>query len=224
MTSGTTYASQCQKPTGWLGRFVLWNMNSRHSKVTDWGLSKISIRKTDIILDVGCGGGRTVSKLAAVADQGRVYGVDYSEASVAVAKKTNARWIGLDRVESREGSVSQLPLPDEIFDLVTAVETHFWWPDLPADMREVRRVLKPSGTLLVVAEIYKGARTTTARLAEKYLPLSGMQLLSVREHHELFRNAGYSDIQIFEEPSRGWICGMGRKSLAPSGSEDVHEM
>ena len=211
VTSGTIHVSQCQKPTGWLGRFVLWNMNSRHSKVTDWGLSKISIRKPDIILDVGCGGGRTVSKLAAVAAEGKVYGVDYSTASVAVAKKTNTQWIAVGRVEIRKGSVSQLPFADEMFDLVTAVETHFWWPDLPTDMREVLRVLRPGGTLLIIAEIYKGAKTKTAKLAEKYLPLSGMKLLNVDEHRDLFANTGYSDVQIIEEPGKGWICGTGRK-------------
>ncbi|MGC1107755.1 MAG: class I SAM-dependent methyltransferase [Candidatus Acidiferrales bacterium] len=186
-------------------------MNSRHSKVTDWGLSHISIAKHDIVLDVGCGGGRTVSKLAVIASQGKVYGVDFSTESVAVASKTNKQWIDMRRVEIREGSVSQLPFSENVFDVVTAVETHFWWPDLPADMREVLRVLKPGGTLIIVAEIYRGAGTMTAKVAEKYLPLSGMKLLSVDEHRELFANAGYSDVQVIEESHKGWICGIGRK-------------
>jgi SAM-dependent methyltransferase len=203
--------NQCQRPTGWLGRFVLWNMNSRHSEVTDWGLSHISIAKDDTVLDVGCGGGRTVSKLAAMATQGRVYGVDFSTDSVAVASKTNTQWIDMGRVEIQEGSVSALPFSENMFDVVTAVETHFWWPDLPADVREVLRVLKPGGTLVIIAEIYRGANTKTARAAERFLPLSGMKLLSVNEHRELFANAGYSDVQIIEEPHKGWICGTGRK-------------
>jgi ubiquinone/menaquinone biosynthesis C-methylase UbiE len=218
VTGGTTRVTQCQKPTGWLGRFVLWNMNSRHSKLTAWGLSKISIQKRDIILDVGCGGGRTVDRLAAIASEGRVYGLDYSEASVAVAKKTNRNWIEMGRVEILEGSVSHLPFPADMFDLVTAVETHFWWPNLPADMREVLRVLRPGGMLIIIGEIYKGAKTRTAKMAEKYLPLSGMTLLSAQEHRELFANATYSDIKIIEESGKGWICGTGRK---PSAPEDV---
>ena len=204
-------SNQCQKPTGWVGRFVLRNMNSRHSKVTDWGLSHISPRKSDVVLDVGCGGGRTVSKLAAIVTEGKVFGVDHSSESVAVARKTNREWIDKGRVEIREGSVSQLPFSDDFFDLVTAVETHFWWSDLPSDMREVYRVLKPGGTLIVIAEIYKVANTKTAKLAEKYLPLSGMKLLSVDEHRQLFADASYSDIQITEESGKGWICGVGRK-------------
>lgn len=186
-------------------------MNSRHSKVTDWGLSHISIQKHAIILDVGCGGGRTVSKLAAVATEGKVYGLDHATASVVVAAKTNRPWIGQGRVEIREGTVSHLPFSQDTFDLVTAVETHFWWPDLPGDMREVLRVLKPGGTLIVIAEIYGKAQTKTARLAEKYLPFSGMALLTVEEHRELFAEAGYSDVRVIEEAGKGWICAMGRK-------------
>ena len=91
--------SQYQKPRGWLGRFVLWQMNSRHSKLTDWGLSHVSIAENYTILDVGCGGGRTLSKLGAAAKQGKVYGVDHSEESVAASKRTNARWINVGRVE-----------------------------------------------------------------------------------------------------------------------------
>ena len=83
----------------------------------------------------------------------------------------------------------------------------------PADMREVSRVLKPGGMLIIIAEIYKGVNTKTAKLAEKYLPMSGMKLLSVDEHRELFANAAYSDIQIIEESGKGWICATGRKAF-----------
>ena len=192
-------------------------MNSGHSKLTDWGLSHISIRPHNAVLDVGCGGGRTVSKLAAIATEGKVWGVDFSKESVAVARRTNEKWIAMGRVEVVEGSVSQLPFSADVFDVVTAVETHFWWPDLPGGMCEVLRVLKPGGKLIVIAEIYKGANTRVAKLAEKLSP-PGMTLLSVSEHHELFASAGYSDVQIIEEPSKGWICGIGMKPTAPTVS------
>jgi len=197
---------------------VLWNMNSRHSKVTDWGLSHISIDERDTVLDAGCGGGRTVNKLAAMASQGKVYGVDFSGASVAFARRINKEWIDTGRVEIREASVSQLPFSADVFNVVTAVETHFWWPDLPSDMREVLRVLKPGGVLIIIAEVYKGASTVTAKLAEKYALLSGMKLLTANEHRELFTNAGYSEVKIIEEPRKGWICGTGKKPSVPTGS------
>jgi ubiquinone/menaquinone biosynthesis C-methylase UbiE len=189
-------------------------MNSRHSKLTDWGLSHVTIKQQDTILDVGCGGGRTISKLATIASQGKVYGVDYSEVSVAVARKLNARRIDHGRVEIREGSVSELSFEDDAFDLVTAVETHFWWPDLLVGMREIRRILKPGGTLIIVAEVYKGAATKTAKLMEHYAPRTGLKLLTANEHRDLFRAAEFANVQIIEEPRKGWICGIGNNPLA----------
>jgi ubiquinone/menaquinone biosynthesis C-methylase UbiE len=187
-------------------------MNSRHSKVTDWGLSHASIGKRDIILDVGCGGGRTVSKLAAIATEGKVYGIDHSAESVAVAIRTNQQWIDMGRVEVREGSVSRLPFSDGTFDVITAVETHFWWPALPADMREVLRVLKPGGRLILIAEVYRGSGAFTSKAVERYSEKTGMALLSVEEHRALFTDAGYSGVEVITESSKGWICCIGSKA------------
>jgi len=188
-------------------------MNSRHSELTDWGLSQVSIKPRDTILDVGCGGGRTVSKLADRATQGKVYGVDHSEVSVAMARKLNAGWIDKQRVEICEGTVAELPFPGQTFDLVTAVETHFWWPDLAAGVREVRRVLKPGGWVLIVAEVYKGAATRMAKLVERHAPRTGIKLLSVAEHRDLLVNAGYGEVQVIEDANKGWLCGIGNKPL-----------
>src|SRR5574342_301519 len=92
-------ARQCRKPAWLPGRLVVQNMNARHSGVTDWGLGHVHIEKAFTILDVGCGGGRTVQKLAAAAPDGKVYGLDYAAASVAVARDTNKR--AIERSEER---------------------------------------------------------------------------------------------------------------------------
>ena len=203
--------NHCQNPTGWLGRFVLRNMNARHSRVTDWGLSHVAIARNHSILDVGCGGGRTIDKLAALATEGKVWGIDHSRESVAVATKINQAWIATGRVEIAEGSVSQLPFPENVFDLVTAVETHFWWPDLSAGMREILRVLRPGGKALIVAEVYRGAASKMSVLVEKYLPLSGMKLLTADQHRELLANAGFSPVEIATDSHKGWIACVGSK-------------
>jgi SAM-dependent methyltransferase len=219
VTSEGNRRNQCLKPSGWLGRLVVWNMNLRHSKLTDWGLSHVSIKPRDTILDVGCGGGKTVSKLAGMANEGKAYGLDHSDVSVAMARKLNAGWIDTRRVEIREGTVSELPFANEMFEFVTAVETHFWWPDVPAGLREVRRVLKPGGTILIVAEIYKGATTRMAKLVERHAPRTGIKLLSVDEHRHLLENTGFTEVQIIEDRNKGWLCGIGRKpSVQEPGS------
>jgi SAM-dependent methyltransferase len=203
--------SQCKKPRGWMGRYTLWSMSRRQSKVTDWGLTHVSIQPEFTVLDVGCGGGRTISKLAAIASRGKVYGIDYSEASVAASQKYNAREIEAGRVDVQQASVSQLPFAAATFDLVTAVETHFWWPNLPGDVREILRVLKPGGTLVLIAEIYKGASASMSRVCEKYAHLTGLKMLSPEEHRELLASAGFSNTAIDTIPKKGWITAAARK-------------
>jgi ubiquinone/menaquinone biosynthesis C-methylase UbiE len=186
-------------------------MKRVHSKLSDWGLQQVSVGKGDTILDVGCGGGAMVRKLAAIAAEGKVYGVDHSEQSVAAARRSNKQGIAEGRVEIRQASVSALPFPDGLFDLVTAVETHYFWPDLPADMREILRVLKPGGTLVVLAEAYKGGKHD--QWVQKVGQLTKMVLLTAKEHRELFGNAGYLDVRVMKRPDKGWICAIGRKPL-----------
>jgi SAM-dependent methyltransferase len=205
---------QMRKPWRGLGRPFLTAMNVSHSALTDWALAHLRIDKQSSILDIGCGGGRTVAKLAALAPEGHVDGIDYSPASVAVSRATNATLIAAGRVDIQQASVSKLPFPDGKFDLVTAIETQYYWPDLPPDMREILRALKPGGTLLVVAETYKGGRT------DKYqwpiMRLIGSSHLSAEDQRALFCEVGFVHIEIFEKRDKGWICAKGAKPAAQS--------
>jgi len=202
---------QCRQPHGWLGRWFLRNMNKRHSPLTDWGLAHIAIPADGTILDIGCGGGRTLQKLAAAAPQGHLCGIDHSEASVAASAKLNAAAVARGRVEIRHGSVSELPWPDATFDVATAVETHFFWPNLPGDVREVLRVLKPGGRFILIAEVYRGSGKAAAQMMEKYVHVAGMTLLTADEHRALLADAGFADVQVFENHDKGWIAALGTK-------------
>ncbi len=58
------FVMQCRKPYGRFGRFVGRSMNFGHTKVRQWGLSQISIKPDSCVLDIGCGGGKTVKEIA----------------------------------------------------------------------------------------------------------------------------------------------------------------
>jgi ubiquinone/menaquinone biosynthesis C-methylase UbiE len=200
-------ALQVRKPRGWLGRRVVHAMNLGHSAMTTWGLRQIVPTKDAAILDIGCGGGSTVRKLAAMVPEGRVVGLDYSEASVAVSRATNAREIEAGRVQIELGSVAVLPFADNTFDLVTAIETHYYWPDLPANVGEVYRVLKPGGTFAIIAETYRGGPFRL--LYGMVMPLLRAAFLSDEEHRELLIKAGFAAVETKHVPGKNWIVAKG---------------
>lgn len=206
---------QCRKPQSWVGRFFLWEMGQRHTNLTDWGLSHVVIKSDFRILDVGCGGGKTLAKLAEVATTGSVSGLDYSRASIAASMRTNRNAVAAGRVTLHHGSVSTLPFPDRHFDLVTAVETHYYWPNLISDLREIRRVLKQDGKVVIMAEAFKRSRFDPTHLAMKMLSAS---FLTEGEHREALASAGYDDIEILTDRRKGWLCAIG---VNQSGSAAV---
>lgn len=200
---------QVRKPTKWAGRPFAWMMNYSHAALTDWGVEHTTIKRNFSILDVGCGGGRTIQKLAALAPEGKVSGVDYAAGSVAASRAKNAVLIRGGRVKIEQAPVSKLPFADGTFDLVTAIETQYYWPDTVEDMREILRVLKPGGSLVIVLESYAKGRFGAVQGAA--LRVIGGANLSVEDERRLFAEAGYASVEIFEETSKGWLCVTGKR-------------
>jgi SAM-dependent methyltransferase len=201
--------ANARKPAGRLGRFLLKAMNVRHRRMTGWGLSHLAIGKQDTILDIGCGGGGTIRTLAGIATIGKVYGIDISNESVTVSRRINKQFVRIGRVEIRQACVSCLPFSDNMFDLVTAVNTHNYWPDLVTDMQEILRALKPAGKLIIIGSVYEGGIYDQRN--QKYARFIEIAFPSVNELREIFLRAGYSDVMMFEKHDSSWMCGIGRK-------------
>ncbi|MEL7642362.1 MAG: class I SAM-dependent methyltransferase [Solidesulfovibrio sp.] len=199
---------QCRRPGGILGEYIGRRMNRSHFALTTWGLAHMAVAADADVLDIGCGGGRTLARLAQLAPRGRICGIDASEKSVAMSRRHNAQAIASGRMEVRLASVTALPFADATFRLATAVETHYFWPDLAADLAEVRRVLRPGGQLLLLGEVYDTPNFDARN--QKWLELVPMTYLTVEAFRALFQTAGYVDVAIDEETSRGWICCVGK--------------
>jgi SAM-dependent methyltransferase len=179
-------------------------MNIGHSGLTRWGLSKVQIPEHGNVLDIGCGGGLTLGYLASLTRLGKAVGIDYSEDSVAVARKRNQNHIASGRVEVRHGSVSSMPFPDATFDCVTAVESYYFWPDITSDLAEVRRVMKPDGQLVIIAGMYLGSKFDKRNM--KLIRIGGMRCFSEQEFVDTHQEAGFTDVDVSLAPHKGWIC------------------
>ena len=195
---------QARMPEGRFGAFWARFMNIGHSRLTRWGLNHISINKDDTILDIGCGGGRTVNTMAKIAAEGKVYGIDYSEVSVAVSTSKNKKLIDAGRVKILHASVDSLPFPDDMFNLVTAVESYHFWPDLINNLKEIRRVLKPGGSVIIVNAIYRDERFEKRN--SKLAIMGDFTYHLPDEFRDFLKDAGYSSIKIELLEKKNWIA------------------
>lgn len=132
------------------GRFMVKGMNIGHEKLASWGRSFLNIRSSDTLLDLGCGGGRNIQYFLTKAN--KVYGMDYSRASVDIARILNDKDIKDRRCQIIEGDVKNIPFDEKTIDIVTAFETIYFWKDIEACFREIHRVLKDGGEFLIVNE------------------------------------------------------------------------
>jgi ubiquinone/menaquinone biosynthesis C-methylase UbiE len=200
---------QYKCPTGRRGRLIAASMNKGHKPLTLWGLTHVNIEPDYVILDVGCGGGKTVSRLAKRAPLGKVFGIDYSADMVEYSRKVNKKLIAENRVEIVEASVEKTSFPDNFFDLVTAVETYYFWPNLFDALREIRRVLKPNGKLLMVNEMVKDGvyEIKHAKMIEK----THVHLIPLEEVKDTMLSVGLVDVQVFTKAGSPWNAILAKK-------------
>lgn len=180
-----------RKPKGKLGKIQLKSMNKEHTPVSLWGLKHLDIQDDDIVLDIGCGGGININRMSKKAK--KVYGVDYSIESVNLSREVNRQEIYDGKVEILKGNVQDLPFEDNTFDIVTAFETVYFWPNIEKSFGEVKRVLKPGGIFLIGMES-NGNDNLTMKISEK---LINMTVYNDEEITEFLKNNGYSQITVY---------------------------
>ncbi len=180
-----------RKPQGKLGNMQLKSMNKEHTPVSLWGLKHLNIKEDDVILDIGCGGGMNIKRMSEKAK--KVYGVDYSIESVKLSRQVNEDNIRQGKVEVLEGNVAALPFDDDSFDIVTAFETVYFWPDIEKSFGEVRRVLKPGGTFLIGMET-NGSDSLVMRFWNHFID---MEMYTDDEISSFLENNDYNEITAY---------------------------
>ena len=186
-------------PTGIGGKLMVNMMNIGHSSMAEWGFTHIEIRNNYICLDIGCGGGANVKKLLAKTPYGKVAGIDYSEISVIKSQKINKAEIENKRCEILQGDVMKLPFGNETFDIITAFETIYFWPDINEAFKQVYRVLKGNGTFMICNES-NGENSKE----EKWTKIiQGMKIYNSEQVKKSLEGAGFTDIKIHKKKKVG---------------------
>ena len=192
-------------PVGDEGRKVIEHMNEHHAPLSDWALEHLPCIEPKEILDIGCGGGMLIGKLHSRYPCARLHGVDISDESVNATRRNNKDIEGLD---VRKAPVSDLPFGDGTFQLITAVETYFFWPDLPNDIRSAARCLAPGGVMMVVAETYLHPGLSEKHMEE--IREHRMNIVPNEEMMELMDSAGL-DGSFHTLEDKDWVIFIGVK-------------
>ncbi|HEX6799666.1 MAG TPA: class I SAM-dependent methyltransferase [Ktedonobacterales bacterium] len=164
-------ASQFAAPHGLLGHVAGWLM-AGNDDMNVHVIELLDIQSADAVLEIGSGPGRALARAAERATKGFIAGVDVSDVMIAQARRRNREAIRAGRVELRLAGVSHLPYPDARFDTALAINSYYFWPRPEADLREVKRVLKPGGVLalgLRARDASRGAMYNHRSLSEEQI-------------------------------------------------------
>lgn len=165
-------------------------------------IARLSMNPTDRVLDVGCGTGELLSRLAAKYPQARLAGLDPVPEMLAVARDKLS-----DAADLRVGWANELPWEDGSFDLVVSCNMFHYITHPEIAVREMKRVLVPGGRLLITdwCDDYLSCRLCTAYL--RLMSKAHFKTYTVDECAALLRDTADFEPRI-ERYKISWLWGM----------------
>jgi ubiquinone/menaquinone biosynthesis C-methylase UbiE len=189
-------AEQARHAKGLLGRLIAFIMARETFAENMRAIDALDVQRTDHVVDIGCGHGRSLEVLAARASKGRVAGADPSELMVEIAVERNRKVVKARRVDVAIASVDALPFADNAFDKALCVHVIYFCRDLDAALREIARVLKPGGRLALVF------RTDADTAAVRAFPAEVYRFRPFAEVTAALKGAGFGLVERRTEPNR----------------------
>jgi len=154
-------------------------------------IGMLDLERDDAVLDVGCGTGFATAGLREHLET--VHGLDQSEHQLA---KARAKFAEDDGVVLYRGDAERLPFRDDAFDVVWSSGSIEYWPDPVATLREIRRVTRPGGQVLVV-----GPDAPDSRLLRRVADAI-MLFYDEGEADRMFEAAGFVDAEHTVQQAR----------------------
>ncbi|MEE8580905.1 MAG: class I SAM-dependent methyltransferase, partial [Myxococcota bacterium] len=167
------------------------------ARVNQLAIERLALEPSDAVLELGFGHGRTLLQVAGRTRQGFVAGVDPSEVMLRHARMRNGRYIDQGRLVLHLGESAHIPYPDDRFDKAFAVHVLYFWSDPRDDLREIHRVLRSGGLLLL------GFRPKDDPRVVADLPQTVYKLYTLSEVKKLLEESGFHDARCEVETLRG---------------------
>ena len=142
---------QHRYPTGLAGRAIGERMVRQHTPETAWTVDLLDLQPDDRVLELGCGAGRGLELAVQQANRAMVTGLDLSATMLRAASRRNRAAFRSGRVALLRGNVAAVPCLGQRFDKIFSIHTLYFWPDPLRICRDLVRMLKPGGMLVVTA-------------------------------------------------------------------------
>jgi ubiquinone/menaquinone biosynthesis C-methylase UbiE len=139
-----------------------------------------------------------------------VYGIDPSGDMVDFSREANKKLITANRVNILQGKVEKTGFKDDVFDLVTSIETYYFWPNLADAFQEIKRILKKRGYLLIISEMKKDG-TYEVENAE-IIAKTTVNLVPLQEIQRILVSLGYSNVEVYRKRKSVWNAIVAQKS------------
>ncbi|GHU33153.1 SAM-dependent methyltransferase [Spirochaetia bacterium] len=146
---------QSKNPHGFIGKIMLKIMNNAHRDIFYTVLKRIEIKNNYKLLDLDCGGGKFINIISKKYNDIKLYGIDISEESIVIAKNNNKNDIKNGKMEIIKADIIKMPFENNYFDIITAIQTHYYWKNIKNSIEEIYRILKYNETFIMAAELYK---------------------------------------------------------------------
>lgn len=157
------------------------------------------IKKGDTVIDLGSGAGNDCFVARhETGPEGKVLGIDFTESMIKKARQ-NAEKLGFNNVEFRSGDIEEMPVSDEVVDVIVSNCVLNLVPNKPKVFAEIHRVLKPGGHFSISDIVLEGDLPDALQSdAEMYAGcVSGA--IQKDEYLGLIREAGFENITIQKE-------------------------
>jgi SAM-dependent methyltransferase len=142
-------ARQLRRPDGIVGRIVAGRLNKGNQAIIATAIEALELTAPSVAADLGFGGGIGLRLLLDRPEVSEAVGIDFSPAMLTAARKRFATELADGRLRLEPGSLTELPLPDSSLDGAITVNTVYFLDDLAPALRELARVLRPGGRVVI---------------------------------------------------------------------------
>ncbi|WP_413467369.1 class I SAM-dependent methyltransferase [Pleurocapsa sp. FMAR1] len=163
-----------------------WNgyLNKTLSFLQSWA----QISPAENVLDVACGTGELERLLLQDNPQQRITGIDISEQMLKIAKQ---KLLAYPQVFWKKASASELPFGDRSYDVVVCASSFHYFDDPIASLKEIKRVLKPGGRVIILDWCKDYWGTQILDLGLKVFDSAYQQCYTQKEFHDLLTTSGF---------------------------------